>query len=777
MRWRHRLTQNAGIQGTNEVMLLAIDAETQNRVGRYGAGQWESRKPFFDQFTFFEEYLRPSVLAYDIIFKDKLGSSARKQKLISESPEKIKEIISQLTRLVEKADEILPNRTLYDMDCLSSEQGNIFLAHCFASIAEKGCFHSIIGYNFRGGSVDPQTVRIHEWSDEDVFGENESGDEECGARIPYLKDLAIPECDVHFRREQMRESYGYSPNAETPNAELLDYTLLGALNAPRDPDGVVRRVPLVLGFRYFNSVTRKEKKVFVPSFSLMVCLLHLGIDFPLKEKAVEVFFGREIVVHSPDKGEFYIPIDSDGSMYLNFDAGFDDFDAISFTDVAPSRVDTPEEEMDRIAAKYGKDIYGRIMMVGVTVTGVDVGSTPLYSNIPLVFVQLTAASNILNRSFLAPLGSLENGILMAVLFVVFTTFCQFEKTSRLGVASFFFALAYFVATYVGMHGNWVILPVLGPLVYIGVCSFGVLSYRFFTEEREKRKIRGMFSTMVSDKVLRFLEENPESFSLRGHNVETTVFFSDIANFTDISENMSPETLTKFLNTYLTPVTNLIMGHGGYVDKYVGDAVIAVWGAPYPDPDHAVKACLAALGQQRIIADLNKELEREYGTGIRVRMGLNSGIVTAGNMGSEKKFQYTVIGDVVNLASRLEPANKDFGTKIIIGESTYTMAKDRIVVRPLGKILVVGKQEVASIFELVDEKGRVGQEKFEMIELYEKALEHFYRRNWAMCLSVIDRILDREEDGPSLHLRRRALHCQAHSPPDDWRGEYVRAEKE
>lgn len=776
MRWCRYFMPDSAIQGGQDIVLFAIDAETENTFGKFGSGQWLSRKPFFDQLMFFEEYLRPSVLAYDIIFKERLGSGTRRQERISESPEMLKEIIVQLTKISEKAVEVLSNQTLYNIDKLSIEQGNIFLSHRFASIMENSYFHSVVGCNFRGGAVDRQTVKIRKWSDEDIFGDSESGDEDEGARIPYFKDIAIPACDVHFPKEEMRKHYGYSPNANTPSPGLLDYTFLGALNVPRESDGIVRKVPLVLGFKYFNPVTKEKKQVFVPSFSLLSCLLHLGINFPLKEGIVKVFFDREIIVHSPNKGDFHIPIDSDGRMYLNFNARFSDFDAISFTHVSPSWDDTSSEDRQKLVARYQKKIFGRIGMVGVTVTGVDVGVTPLHSNIPLVFVQMTAVNNILNRNFLAPLGSLENMILLVVLFVVFTAICQFEKTFRLGPASFLFALLYLTTAYVSMHKSWAILPVIGPLLYIGVCSFSVLSYRFFTEERAKRKIRNMFSTMVSDKILTYLEENPESFSLQGYNVETTVFFSDIADFSGISEHLSPERLTKFLNSYLTPATNAIMDQGGYVDKYVGDLIMAVWGAPYLDPDHAVKACLAALEQQRIIVELNEKLYREYGVEIHVRMGINSGIVTAGNMGSEKKFQYTVIGDVVNLASRLEPANKDFGTKIIIGESTYRMAKDHIVVRPLGKILVVGKEEIVSIYELVGAKSRVDREKLEIIRLYKEAVDHFYRRDWASCLSVIDRIQAGAQDGPSLHLRERALYCQAHPPPNDWQGEYVQLEK-
>jgi len=339
-----------------------------------------------------------------------------------------------------------------------------------------------------------------------------------------------------------------------------------------------------------------------------------------------------------------------------------------------------------------------------------------------------------------------------------------------------FAGLYVLLAFACVYRNWVILPLISPLLYIGMCSLTVLSYRFLAEEKAKRRIRKMFSTMVSDQVLSYLEENPDSFSLRGQNVDATVFFSDVVNFTGISERLSPERVTDLLNQYLTPATDIIMNFGGYVDKYIGDGIMAVWGAPYPDPEHALKSCQAALRQQEMLADLNGKFRKDFGIEIAVRTGINSGNVKAGNMGSARKFQYTVIGDVVNLASRLEPANKDFDTKIIAGESTCRMLNDRIVTRRLGKIIVVGKEEAVSIYEIVGDKGKVDSRKLEIIACYESALERLYSRSWDECISLLDSILRDCNDGPSVHLRRRAVEYQSTPPEPGWHGEYIRRGK-
>jgi len=777
MRVRHRLCGVDTVRSrVKSIALLAIDTETQSRFGRYGAGQWLARRPFFNQLAFLEEAgMRPSVLGYDIILEGTQGSLEYTDVHAGVSPEAIQEIVTRLALLSRKEIQVLPPAVLDDINRLSIEQGNTFLTHRFAAVAEQGTYRVLLGFNLRGGAGDLQAA-MPGWKDEDIFGDSKTGDEDAGYRIPYLKDMAIPSEDIHFASKTEARAYKYHRNANLPTAELLDYSMLGFLNVPPDEDSVVRRIPLVLGFRYYNRLTRQEKTVFVPSFALTACLLHLGMEFPLPLHAVEVIFGREIVIHSPENGDFHIPIDANGWMYLNFSAEFDDFDAITFAELAPPRLRTPLAEKQRLATRYRRAIEGRIVVTGVTATGVDVGATPLHSSIPMVFVQMTAISNILGRNCICPLNSQGRKLLLCVLFIVFTGMCMYERTSRLGPDSLLFGLLYLCAAYASVHASWCVLPVISPLLYLALCSFSVLSHRFLTEERAKRRIRSMFSTMVSEKVLTFLEEHPESFSLRGHTVEASVFFSDVADFTTMSEQLPPERITDLLNAYLTPTTNCIMKYGGYLDKYVGDSIMAVWGAPYRDADHALKACRAALEQQKLIAELNPELQRRYGTDIRVRMSVNSGLVIAGNMGSERKLQYTVMGDVVNLASRLEPANRDFGTSILIGEATYQGAAADVVARPIARMVVVGKKEIVQVYELIGERGQVEPEKLEVVELYKTALSRFHERDWQACLDSIDRILSRTEDVPSLHLRERARFCMAHPPGEDWQGEYVRTGK-
>jgi len=746
-------------------------------MGRLPAGKWLTREAYLDQLAFFDEHLRPSVLAYDIVFQDNVGETIRAQKGISGSPERISRIVEGLRKIQADSSESLSEDTLYDMNSLSLEQGNLNMAHRLASIAERKRFQTVIGYYFRTYLPGMKEDDLPEWSDEDVFGDDETGNESMGRSIPYLLDVSIPSKDVHFRP---RSKYKYQRNAKLPASEMLDYALLGFLNAAPDHDGIMREVPLVTGFKYRNSKTKNEKNVFVPSLSLMACLLHFGVQFPLQPGAVEVFMGREIVIHSLRAGDVRIPVDDNGRLFLNFTAKFRDFNnesnSASFCDVAPSFSGKSRMYKSMAANAYRGRLNGRIVMVGVNSAGQDVGPCPIESRCPLMTVHLTAINNILNRNFIAPVSSECSFLLWICIFSAFTAVCIMEKTSRLGFVTILSCILYIVVAFACIYRSWVVLPVIGPLLYMVTCSLTVLSHRFLAEERERRRIREMFSTMVSDQVLDYLEENPDSFSLKGHNVEATVFFSDVVNFTGISERLTPERVTELLNIYLTPATDLILNHGGYVDKYVGDGVMAVWGAPYPDSEHAIKACLSALEQQEMLLRLNRQIKKDFGVSIVVRMGINSGIVKAGNMGSQRKFQYTVIGDAVNLASRLEPANKDFGTSIIAGESTCRMVQGRIVTRRLGKIVVVGKEDAVSIFEVLGKEGGVDPKKLEIVNRYELALDLFYKKEWSQCISLLDVILRENQDGPSEFLRRRATFYKENPPDMEWQCEYIRTEK-
>lgn len=774
VRWRYHLLPSPAKLVHPDIAAIGIDSVTQEKFGRFGAGSWMTRKPFVDQLKFVENYLKPSVLAYDIIFEDSLGRLSRKYGRVTESDARLENVIKEVTHIRANPSLLAQSFILDEINRFSIEQGNDWMANALASLNTR--VPVVLGYYYRGGWMDPQVFAIQSWSDEDIFGDSETGNEGRGTRIPYLADTCIPGADIHFPEDFPQESYEWAQNAKLPARELLDYSVLGFVNCPRDADGIVRRVPLVIGLKYRNSKTGKERMMFTPSLALLPYLIYQGVPFPLQEGSVEVFLGREIVIRTPG-GIHRVPIDRLGQLTLNFNAAFADFNAINLIDVAPSSQSEPELKA-KLAADVKARVDGKIALIGVTATGVDSGPTPLSSKTPFMHIHLTAINNMLTDSYLIEPSGRERLWLYAIVCFIVTLICCIERSARLGPVAILLAVGYFASAFVLVYGSVRIVPVITPLLYIVLCTFSVMTYRFFTEEKAKRKIRGMFSTMVSDRVLAYLEQNPGSFSLKGHHADVTVFFSDVGGFTSISEQLPPERLTGLLNRYFTTVTDCIMDRGGYLDKYVGDGVMAVWGAPFPDKEHAVEACRAALEQVRLLKKLNPELKAEFGTELSMRIGLNSGEAIAGNMGSSKKFQYTVMGDTVNLASRLEPANKDFGTSIIIGPGTMEAVKEIMMTRILARIIVKGKTEAIPIYELVGERGSLSDEDERVLWLYNNAMVHFLAREWDRSREVLDEIAAlREDDGPSLFLRQQVVLMKKNPPPAGWQGEYIREKKD
>ncbi|MCC6347570.1 MAG: CHASE2 domain-containing protein [Nitrospirales bacterium] len=271
-----------------------------------------------------------------------------------------------------------------------------------------------------------------------------------------------------------------------------------------------------------------------------------------------------------------------------------------------------------------------------------------------------------------------------------------------------------------------LLPVAPPVFAVLSAYLSAVAYRYFQERKERKKVRAMFSTMVSPEVLRMMEESPEKFRLAGEKTEATLFSSDVSGFTTISEGVTARELATILNIYLTPMSNIIMSYGGYVDKYEGDAIKADFGVPLPDGDHPWKACFSALLQQEELKVIQRMILLKYGVKITARMGINTGIVLAGNMGSERRMQYTVMGEAVTLAEELEPANKLFGTWIALGPVTFGRTGEHIEVRYLNRLARGAEAEAVPVYELLGWKREKFLEYWRGRPVPEPALESLKR---------------------------------------------------
>jgi adenylate cyclase len=307
----------------------------------------------------------------------------------------------------------------------------------------------------------------------------------------------------------------------------------------------------------------------------------------------------------------------------------------------------------------------------------------------------------------------------------------------------------------------------------------VALYRALVEEREKRKVRGAFQQYLSPEVVRRLLQNPKLVQPR--KTEITVMFSDIRGFTTISEKLDAQELAQLLSQYLTSMTKIVFAHNGTLDKYIGDAVMAFWGAPFEEPGHAVNACYASIEMLERLAELQKVWESEGKPRIEIGVGLNTGVASVGNMGSELRYGYTAMGDSVNLAARLEGLNKEYQTRLLVSESTYAAAADSdLVFRELDLIRVKGKLQPVTIYELLGTRERLAQTDNDWgarLDLFGQGRERYRERRWDEARAVFQALLDRwPEDGPARVFAARCQDYLSQGPEADWDGVYVMTHK-
>ncbi len=382
-----------------------------------------------------------------------------------------------------------------------------------------------------------------------------------------------------------------------------------------------------------------------------------------------------------------IPTDDAGRMLVNY--------------LGPGKTFAHYSIADIIAGRLPPDTFkNKIVIVGATATGIyDLRVTPFSAVYPGVEIHANALNTILMGNFL---HDEEQWVKVLILFgmIMLTSF----MVSRLGtiwslLATILAIFAYFFTVLIIFEMNNYVLTLSAPVAGSLLSFLSVVAYRTMTEEKDKRRIRAMFGKYVSNSVMEEILDNPPE--LGGLDKELTVFFSDIRGFTTLSESLKPQELVNHLNEYLTAMTNVVLEYQGTLDKYVGDEIMCFWGAPLPQPDHALLACACALKQIEALNRMNAKwpAERRLSIGI----GLNSGIMTVGNMGSLDRMSYTLTGDNVNLGARLEGTNKQYSTTIIISEFTYEHVKEKVIARELDNIRVKGKNKPVLIYELVDMK--------------------------------------------------------------------------
>lgn len=429
--------------------------------------------------------------------------------------------------------------------------------------------------------------------------------------------------------------------------------------------------------------------------------------------------------------------------------------------------------------KYRTDTKGlggldkSFCFVGNTNTGsTDLGVTPFERKYPNLGTHASVVNMLLQRDFVADASPWWSWLIGLVGTGALTFYLRGRKpvvSLTLGGGVSVAAIVVFVLIFIG---TGVYIPIL-PMASIIILSFlGVTVFEFLNTEKEKGFLRNAFSRYLSNDVIQQILANPDQLRLGGQQKVMTAVFTDIKGFSTISEKMTPEELVFLLNQYLTGMSDIILDLKGTIDKYEGDAIIAFFGAPLDLEDHAQRAVLAAVRMKRLEAELNiRFLEEKIAPQpLLTRIGINTGPMVVGNMGTNRKMDYTMIGDSVNLAARLEGVNKLYGTWILISEDTKNAVGDAVVTRKLDRVRVVGKNVPIRLYQAVEEKGHLPAAMEPLLEAYEKALERFEERRWTEALQGFDECLKLvPDDGPSLRYRKLAADYEKTPPPESWDG--------
>ena len=531
----------------------------------------------------------------------------------------------------------------------------------------------------------------------------------------------------------------------------------GLLTIWTERDGIVRRVPVIM----------KAQGVTMPSLSFEMLRVATGSDTILiKSDAAGI---TSVAV----KG-FAVPTDRHGQLWVHF-AHYDPSIYVSAADVLEGRV-APEV------------IAGKLVLVGTSSIGLqDVKTTPITPVMPGVEIHaqvLEAAltGQLLSQPIWGTVAELVAAMLLGVAVIWLAP--KFGPVTLVAVGAFFATLLIGTSWYFYTQHR-LLIDSTYPLLSTTAIYLTLIFSGFAREQAQRRQIRSAFGQYLSPALVEQLALAPEKLVLGGEEREMTIMFSDMRGFTSISETykQDPQGLTTLMNRFLTPLTNAILDRKGTIDKYMGDAIMAFWNAPLEDKEHQVNACEAALDMLEQVDALNKEREEEaLESGrpfipLNVGVGLNTGTCVVGNMGSDLRFDYSVFGDSVNLASRLEGQSKEYGFPIIVGSNTALAAKDKFAILELDFIMVKGKTEPEVIYAIAGREDTAQSGHFQRLRNLTIEMLGCYRgRDWDGALAAIDRGR-RTDDAHSLELlynlyETRIRGYQKNPPPDDWNGAFA-----
>lgn len=599
--------------------------------------------------------------------------------------------------------------------------------------------------------------------------------------IPELNFPSFEEWRISFENRNPRNAV----------LEVLEWTLntpiianagenYGYFNAKLDKDGTIRRTQLLArtGSHYF------------PSIALQAYLLATEQNVEVKiephKKILNLKGISKLSVVKEGEHSFDIPTSSDGLMLINYAGSGTTIPHASIADL----LNENDPNVTVSQKVYKKDLgwidntkqvpkniffKDKILVLGATAIGVfDLRVTPFDENFPGVETHANVIDNLLRQDFLSKNADEDiymPAFMLALGLVISLSLSHAGAISGL-VFTVLLAAAIAFVDRIFLFGKGHLVSIFFPLFQVIFTYVFLTFYKYLTEERSKKELRATFSKYVSPAIVEEILQDPKNLELGGRKERVTVFFSDVRGFTTISEKLDPKALSDLLNSYLTPMTEIVFKNQGTLDKYMGDAIMAFFGAPVHYPNHAVMACRCALDSMEKLKELAAQYAEKGLPQIDIGIGLNTGECNVGNMGSETVRSYTVMGDAVNLASRLEGINKTYGTHIIISEFTYEEVKNEFLCREVDWVRVKGKLKPVKIFELLAET-KADEKIKAMAERFSTAYELYHKKQFDKAILEFNRAIEANpnDETSKIYIER----CQefiAEPPPTDWDGVYV-----
>ena len=542
----------------------------------------------------------------------------------------------------------------------------------------------------------------------------------------------------------------------------------GSANFPQDDDGIIRRSPTAIWFEGANHV--------YPSLTIAGAMDILGVP----NDGLDYDFDRLILTMRDTSGVVVreIPIDEKGRMYVNYYGYYKTFYYLPYMYCMDPEMLDPS---------YWK---GKVAIVGASLPGLmDLRNTPVQETFAGVEIHANVIHSILQNEFVSTTNANTNLWSIIILCVLLGVVVSIPSKPLYTLPVPLVAIvAWIIFTYNEFLTGLVMWEIVRPAISMGSTYLGIFLYNFLIVEKDKRFLKDTFGAYISPELIDQMFDAKEEPSLGGEEGYHTAFFTDIQSFSAFSEKLSASDLVELLNDYLTEMTDILLDNKGTLDKYIGDAIVAFYGAPAPVDDHEYWACITAIKMQESLDELRQKWQSqgdrwpEIVHHMQNRIGINTGPMVTGNMGSTMRMNYTMMGDTVNLAARLEASAKQYGIYIQVADETYKACKDKFIWRDLDYVIVMGKSEPAQVFELIAEKGKMPPGYDKLLDAYHNALAFYRNQEWEKAIDAF-KTSDELEDmfpgrktNPSRIYIPRCEHYAENPPGDDWDGSWALTKK-